>query len=76
MTIGSQETGETTIHLDAIQGDIRLLRADCAEDFDVTGADEIEPGTVMVIDHGGGLKASAQAYDKRVAGVISGPASS
>lgn len=72
VTIGSQETGETTIHLDAIQGDIRLLRADCAEDFDVAGADEIEPGTVMVIDHGGGLKASAQAYDKRVAGVISG----
>jgi hypothetical protein len=72
VTIGSQETGETTIHLDATQGDIRLLRADCAEDFDVPGVEEIEPGTVMVINHGGGLKASEQAYDRRVAGVISG----
>jgi hypothetical protein len=34
--------------------------------------EEIKPGTVMVIDHGGSLKASEKAYDKRVAGVISG----
>jgi hypothetical protein len=33
-----------------VTGDIRLLNADCAEDFDVAGAEEIEPGTVMVID--------------------------
>jgi hypothetical protein len=55
-----------------VTGDIRLLNADCAEDFDVAGAEEIEPGTVMVIDEGGALKRSQQAYDKRVAGVVSG----
>jgi hypothetical protein len=72
VVIAERQSGQTTIHMDATQGDISLLRADCAEDFDVSGAEEIEPGTVMVIDDGGGLKASEQAYDKRVAGVISG----
>jgi hypothetical protein len=53
--------------------DIRLLNADCAEDFDVSEeAEEIEPGTVVVIDEEGAVKQSQQAYDKRVAGVISG----
>jgi hypothetical protein len=70
--IAEPQNGQTTIRLDATQGDIRLSSADCAEDFDVSGAEEIEPGTVMVIDNGGGLKASDKAYDKRVAGVISG----
>jgi hypothetical protein len=48
------------------------MNADCAEDFDISGRDKIEPGTVMVIDDQGALHASEQAYDKRVAGVISG----
>jgi hypothetical protein len=55
-----------------VTGDIRLLNADCAEDFDLSGTDKIDPGTVMVIDDEGVLCASEQAYDKRVAGVISG----
>jgi hypothetical protein len=55
-----------------VQGDIRLLGADCAENFDVSEAETAEPGTVMVIDQEGTLKPSEQAYDKRVAGVISG----
>jgi hypothetical protein len=55
-----------------VTGDIRLVNADCAEDFDVTGPDEVEPGTVMVIDGAGGLQPSRRAYDRRVAGVISG----
>ena len=45
---------------------------DCAEEFDVYGADKVEPGTVMVLGNEGALSASQQAYDKRVAGVISG----
>jgi len=45
---------------------------DCAEDFDISGVERIEPGTVMVIDQVGALQQSVQAYDKRVAGVISG----
>jgi hypothetical protein len=55
-----------------VTGDIRLANADCAEDFDVSGADKVEPGTVMVLGNEGALSESEQAYDKRVAGVISG----
>jgi hypothetical protein len=55
-----------------VTGDIRLANADCAEDFDVAGAVKIEPGTVMVLGNEGTLFESQQAYDKRVAGVISG----
>ena len=45
---------------------------DCAEDFDVVASEQIEPGSVMVIDEDGCLKESREAYDKRVAGVVSG----
>jgi len=55
-----------------VAGDVRLSGADCAEDFDLSGAERIEPGTVVVIDEEGALQQSHQAYDKRVAGVISG----
>jgi hypothetical protein len=55
-----------------VTGDIRLLGADCAENFDVSEAEAAEPGTVMVIDQEGTLKPSEQPYDKRVAGVVSG----
>jgi hypothetical protein len=52
--------------------DIRLGNADCAEDFDVCGAHRVEPGTVMVLGVDGTLFESQQAYDTRVAGVVSG----
>ncbi|WP_448570534.1 hypothetical protein [Trichothermofontia sp.] len=55
-----------------VTGDIRLNNADCAEDFDIVCVEQAEPGTVMVIDSEGALRPSDQAYDKRVAGVISG----
>jgi hypothetical protein len=55
-----------------VDGDVILMGADCAEDFDIVDAESVEPGTVMVIDNDGALRASEQAYDKRVAGVISG----
>jgi len=55
-----------------VTGDIRLANADCAEDFDVSGLDKVEPGTVMVLGNEGALSESQEAYDKRVAGVISG----
>ena len=55
-----------------VTGDIRLKNADCAEDFDIAGLQKVEPGTVMVIDSEGSLRESDRAYDKRVAGVISG----
>ena len=53
-------------------GDVLLLGADCAEDFNVVGVEEIEAGTVMVICQDGALRPSQESYDKRVAGVISG----
>lgn len=52
--------------------DIILANGDAAEDFDVSGSDKVEPGTVMVLGDEGALSESQQAYDKRVAGVISG----
>jgi hypothetical protein len=52
--------------------DIRLVNGDCAEEFDVIDGPAIEPGTVMVLDSDGLLSPSRVAYDKRVAGVISG----
>ena len=58
-----------------VRGDIRFLsqHGDCAEDFDI--AEAAEPGTVMVLGEAGALRQSSRAYDKRVAGVISGAGS-
>lgn len=56
-----------------VTGDIQLTNGeDCAEEFDVSGALEIGPGTVMVINEHGGLQQSARPYDRKVAGVVSG----
>jgi hypothetical protein len=55
-----------------VTGDITLTSADCAEQFEIASCADIEPGTVMVIDEGGALRACEGAYDKRVAGVIAG----
>lgn len=55
-----------------VTGDIRLANADCAEDFTVHGAQDVEPGTVMVLENGGTVRPSDQAFDTRVAGVVSG----
>ncbi len=48
--------------------------SDLAERFAVSGEDTIEPGTVMVIDpdNPGHLMPSNSAYDRKVAGVVSG----
>jgi hypothetical protein len=52
--------------------DVSISNADCAEDFNI-GADlSVDPGTVMVLGEEGALFSSLHAYDKRVAGVISG----
>ncbi len=55
-----------------ITDDVILRNADCAEEFDVAETEQVEPGTVMVIDQKGVLRQSEEAYDKKVAGVISG----
>jgi hypothetical protein len=56
----------------SVTGDIFLQNADCAEDFDIAVLEGVEPGSVMVIGHDGTLRQSELAYDKRVAGVVSG----
>ena len=60
-------SGTLTVGVDLI-----LKNADCAEDFDVASAPEIEPGTVMVLTDNGALEPSQNAYDKKVVGIISG----
>jgi hypothetical protein len=53
--------------------DIQLTNADCAEEFEICAeAGLLEPGCVAVIDEDGLLRRSEQAYDRRVAGVVSG----
>lgn len=55
-------------------GDVILSGADCAEDFEIDESclSTTAPGTVMVLDDEGRLRPSVTAYDKRVAGVVSG----
>jgi hypothetical protein len=56
-----------------VTGDIRLVNADCAEEFDINNSQQqVEPGTVMVLDSNGSLEPSCTPYDKKVAGIISG----
>lgn len=63
------QTGETTTDILHITGG-----ADLAEPFPIEAEAPLEPGTVVVIDPAspGSLAESAGAYDRRVAGVISG----
>jgi len=56
----------------SVGGDVVLTGADCAEDFDIREAAEVEPGTVMTLDDEGALRRCSRAYDRRVAGVIAG----
>jgi hypothetical protein len=57
----------------SVSGDVLLTGADCAEQFDLDpDAETPAPGTVMVLGDRGGLGPSAQAYDRKVVGVVSG----
>ena len=67
---GGNPPGEKVII--TADGDIRLLGADCAEFFEADEAAAIEPGTVLVIGDGGRLRPCEGAYDRRVAGIVSG----
>jgi hypothetical protein len=64
------------VHVDGdvtVNGDIFLPSGgDCAEEFEVAPGARAEPGTLMVVDADGALRASDAAYDRRVVGVISG----
>jgi hypothetical protein len=52
--------------------DVSISGGDCAEEFNLAGSDATEPGTVLSLDSEGTLCVSRQAYDKKVAGVVSG----
>jgi hypothetical protein len=67
-----QVTGKVDVTGDVTAHDVIVSGGDCAEDFDIADMEAVEPGTVMVIDNEGALRPSNKAYDKRVAGVISG----
>jgi hypothetical protein len=66
-------TGDIRLTGDVVvTGDIRLINADCAEDFDISAAEPVAPGMVMVLGADDALKPCQHAYDKRVVGVVSG----
>jgi hypothetical protein len=52
--------------------DVSISGGDCAEEFNVTNSEAVEPGTVLSLDADGVLCTSRRAYDKKVAGVVSG----
>jgi len=66
------DDGNETIRLNGGNGDIILTNADCAEEFDFSDASLATPGSVMVIDDEECLTLATEAYDRRVAGVVSG----
>ncbi|MGY0459842.1 hypothetical protein ACW14Y_06235 [Kitasatospora sp. cg17-2] len=55
-----------------VNGDVKLVGADLAEHFTTADQVSVEPGTVMVIDGVDRVRVSESAYDRRVAGVVSG----
>jgi hypothetical protein len=68
---GNLSARDVTLSGNLKANDVILAGADCAEEFDVAGVG-LEPGTVAVLDANGALAPSANAYDKCVAGVVSG----
>jgi len=66
------EHGKQAVTISAANGGDLVLgnAADCAEDFDT--AETCEPGTVVVLGDDERLHVATTAYDKRVAGVMSG----
>jgi hypothetical protein len=55
------------------QGDLVLGNADCAEEFESEESSEADPGSVMILaDEEESVRLCNQAYDQKVAGVVSG----
>jgi hypothetical protein len=65
-------TGNVTVNGTVTAADVVITGGDFAEDFDISTRCLADPGTVMVLDDCGALQRSQHAYDKKVAGVISG----
>ena len=58
-----------------VTGVIHMNHGDYAEEFTVVGRETVEAGMVMVLDDDGSVRCSTRAYDRRVAGVVSGAGS-
>ena len=70
------DLNQATIHLDGSTGDILLRNADCAEEFEVSEDENVEPGDVLILDdYKDKVKKSRIPYDKKVAGIYSGAGS-
>jgi hypothetical protein len=70
-TFSVRSGGVETIRLDGARGDIHLLNADGAEEFDIA-EEGAEPGSVLVIENETRLRIADRPYDRRVAGIVSG----
>lgn len=55
-----------------VSGDIRMLNADCAEEFDIAADQSVEPGSVVIFGEAGELVPCSAPYDHRAAGIVSG----
>jgi hypothetical protein len=62
---------EDTVVIDGESGDIIMRNADCAEEFDIDPAEDVDPGAVLILGPEG-LRPCDAAYDKKVVGVMSG----
>jgi hypothetical protein len=68
--------GDLNVNRDVnVVGDVKLLGGDLAEEFDVVGELDAEPGSVMILAGDDKVRVSDHAYDRRVAGVVSGAGS-
>lgn len=65
--------GDLNVNRDiAVLGDVKLVGADLAEEFDLLDDRDVDPGSVVVLAGGDGVRLSDEPYDHRVAGVVSG----
>jgi hypothetical protein len=69
---GSGNFSSLNVIQDIHAHDVILSGGDCAEHFDLADNEFSEAGAVMVMDEGGRLRQCREAYDRRVAGVVSG----
>jgi hypothetical protein len=60
----------STLVIDGERGDIELIGADCAEEFEL--AEPAVSGSVVCVDEDGRVRPCLEPYDRRVVGVISG----
>ena len=76
-----RKNGVSSILIDAERGEIEMANADFAEEFEVMdasgipGVDTVRAGMVMVTGANGVLRPCMEAYDTRIAGVLSGAGS-